>query len=84
MDLHRQLMPNVSTVFKKGSKSDPANYKPISLTCILCKVIEHIITSKLTQHLNKHINILYDLQHGLRDMRSCETQLIQLVEDLGR
>ena len=74
---------NVSPVFKKGSKSDPANYRPISLTCILCKVMEHIIASKLTQHLNQY-NILYDLQHGFRDRRSCETQLIQLVEDLGR
>ena len=45
--------------------------------------MEHVIASKLTQHLNQH-NILYDLQHGFRDRRSCETQLIQLVEDLGR
>ena len=74
---------SVSPVFKKGSKSDPANYRPISLTCILCKVMEHIIASKLTQHLNQN-NVLYDLQHGFRERRSCETQLIQLVEDLGR
>ena len=72
---------NVSPIFKKGDKSDPANYRPISLTCILCKVMEHIIASNLTQHLNKY-NILYDLQHGFRQKRSCETQLIQLVEDL--
>ena len=45
--------------------------------------MEHIIASKLTQHFNKH-NILYDLQHGFRERRSCKTQLIQLVEDLGR
>ena len=74
---------NVSPIFKKGDKSDPANYRPISLTCILCKVMAHIIASNLTQHLNKY-NILYDLQHGFRQKRSCETQLIQLVEDLGR
>ena len=74
---------NVSPVFKKGNKNDPANYRSISLTCILCKVMEHIIASKLTQHLNQH-NLLYDLQHGFRERRSCETQLIQLVEDLGR
>ena len=36
---------NVSPVFKKDNKNDPANYRPISLTCILCKVIEHKIAS---------------------------------------
>ena len=45
--------------------------------------MEHIIASNLTAHFNKH-NILYDLQHGFRQKQSCETQLIQLVEDLGR
>ena len=74
---------NVSPIFKKGEKSDPSNYRPISLTCILCKVMEHIIASNITAHFNKH-NILYDLQHGFRQKRSCETQLLQLVEDLGR
>ena len=45
--------------------------------------MEHIIASNLSKHLNKH-NILYELQHGFREKCSCETQLIQLVEDLGR
>ena len=52
---------NVSPIFKKGDKSDSANYRPISLTCVLCKVMEHIIASNLTKHLNKH-KILYNLQ----------------------
>ena len=45
--------------------------------------MEHIIASGLTKHLNQN-NILYDLQHGFRDRRSCETQLLQLIEDLAR
>ena len=45
--------------------------------------MEHIVASNLTKHFNQH-NILYDLQHGFRRRRSCETQLIQLVEDLAR
>ena len=45
--------------------------------------MEHIIASNISKHLNKH-NALYELQHGFREKRSCETQFIQLVEDLGR
>ena len=73
----------ISPLFKKGDKGDPANYRPLSLTCILCKVMEHIIASNLARHFNNH-QILYELQHGFRDKRSSETQLIQLVEDLSR
>ena len=45
--------------------------------------MEHIIASNLTKHLNNH-NILYDLQPGFRERRSCETQLIQLIDELAR
>ena len=74
---------HVCPLFKNGDKTEPFNYRLISLTCTLCKVMEHIIASNFSAHLNKH-NILYELQHGFREKRSCETQLIQLVEDLGR
>ena len=53
----------VCPFFKNGNKTDPANYGPISLMCILCKTIEHIIASNLCKHLNLN-KILYDLQHG--------------------
>ena len=38
---------NVSPIFKKVEKSDPPNYRPISLTCVLCKVLEHIVASSV-------------------------------------
>ena len=74
---------NVSPIFKKGEKSAAANYRPISLTCILCKVMEHIIASNVVKHLDSN-GLMYDLQHGFRERRSCETQLVPLVEDLAR
>ena len=42
---------NVTPVFKKGDKHNPGNYRPISLTCIVCKLLEHIFASKMMQHL---------------------------------
>ena len=72
---------NVSPVFKKGEKYDAANYRPVSLTCICCKTLEHILVS----NINKHIaldSILADCQHGFRSQRSCKTQLVQFVHDI--
>ena len=73
---------NVSPIFKKGDKSTAANYRPISLTCILCKVMEHIIASNLVRHLDSN-GLMYELQHGFRETRSCETQIVSLIEDLA-
>ncbi|MCG8046380.1 MAG: hypothetical protein JAY66_11960 [Candidatus Thiodiazotropha taylori] len=77
------IKAQVCPLYKKGDKTDPANYRPISLTCIVCKVMEHIIASNISKHMTQQ-NALYELQHGFREKRSCETQLIQLVEDLAR
>ena len=45
--------------------------------------MELIIASNIWKHLTQH-DVLYELQHGFREKRSCETQLIQLVDDLSR
>ena len=74
---------NVMLVFKKGDKSLASNYRPISLTCILCKVLEHILASNIVKHLDRQ-GLMYDLQYDFREKRSCETQLIMLIEDLVR
>ena len=42
----------VTAIFKKGNKSNPVNYRPISLTCICCKIMEHIILSHMAKHLS--------------------------------
>ena len=65
-----------------SSKKD-ANYLPISLTYLLCKVLEHIVASNLIKHLTNS-NILFELQHGFREKRSCETQLVMLVDEIAK
>ena len=66
---------NVAPIFKKGSKLQAVNYRPVYLTCITCKLFEHIICKHILAHLEDH-KILTDLQHGFRSGRSCETQLV--------
>jgi hypothetical protein len=73
---------NVAPIFKKGEKYDPSNYRPVSLTCISCKVLEHILVSNIMKHLQTN-NILVDSQHGFRSRRSCETQLVQFIQDIA-
>ena len=73
---------NVVPIFKKGSKSCPSNYRPVSLTSICCKILEHIIYSSIWHHLEDH-NIICDKQHGFRSGRSCETQLLMIIHDLA-
>ena len=80
---HRWKEANVCATFKKGKKSDPANYRPISLTCIASKILEHIVHSFIMKHLNDH-NILTDCQHGLRAKRSTEMQLILTLHDMAK
>ena len=74
---------HITPIFKKGCKSDPTNYRPISLTCTCCKILEKVIHSHITAHLSTH-NILCDQQHGFRKHRSCESQLIQTVNDFSK
>ena len=74
---------NVMPVFKKGDKSLAANYRTISLTCILCKVLGHILASNIVKHLDAQ-GIMYDLQHGFKEKRSCETQPVMMIDDLAQ
>jgi len=52
----------VVPIFKKGNKSDPCNYRPVPLTCICCKIIEHIVYSSISNHLSS-FNILCYKRH---------------------
>ncbi|KAK3104735.1 hypothetical protein FSP39_008956 [Pinctada imbricata] len=76
-------MAHVVPIFKKGDKSDAANYRPVSLTAICSKVMEHILHSNIMDHLEEN-SILTPAQHGFRSKRSCETQLIATIQDLAR
>ena len=59
----------VQPVPKKGDRSNPSNYRPISLTCTISKVFETLLNSHFLKHLEKH-SLLSDHQYGFRQARS--------------
>jgi len=86
--IHQSRVPpdwkqaNIVPIFKKGDRTLCSNYRPVSLTCICSKILEHIIYTHIFSHLSQH-NILCDEQHGFRHGRSCETQLILAINDFA-
>ena len=70
---------NVTPIFKKGQKSDPANYRPVSLTCVICKLFERLLQKSIVHHLESN-NLIANSQHGFRQKRSCTTNLLEFLD----
>ena len=67
----------ITPLFKKGDRSKPSNYRPVSLTPRCCKIMKHIIHSTVMKHLDMH-DILVNAQYGFR-----KSQIIMTVHDLA-
>jgi hypothetical protein len=72
---------NITPIFKKGNHNQAENYRPVSLTCVCCKLLEHIVCKHMLNHLEQH-RVLTPLQHGFRSAHSCESQLLITAHNL--
>ena len=72
---------NVAPIFKKGKRDDPANYRPVSLTSVVCKVLESIVRDKIIEHLDRNKPLRVS-QHGFMRHRSCLTNLLEFFEEV--
>jgi len=68
----------VVPVYKKGASGLVENYRPISLTCVVSKIMERIVSDKITNHLLAN-SILHSAQHGFLKRRSTTTNLIEYL-----
>jgi len=73
----------VVPIYKKGSRSEPGNYRPVSLTSTCGKLMERIVRRHILEHVESN-NIFSEKQHGFRSGRSCSTQLLSVMEDWTR
>ena len=76
-------LANVCPMYRKGSRAHTSNYRPVSLTSQVCKVLESIIRTAVVSHLEKH-NLIKDSQHGFRRGRSCLTNLLEFLDKVTR
>ncbi|KAL5247270.1 hypothetical protein ACHWQZ_G019213 [Mnemiopsis leidyi] len=68
---------NLSALFKSGSKTDPLNYRPVSLTCILCKIYEKILRNEILAFVEDKIS---PQQHGFVKGKSCLSNLLETMD----
>ena len=81
MSLQEGIVPlewkeaNIIPLFKKGSRNKSVNYRPVSLTSVICKVLETIIRDHMMDFLIKH-KLINPSQHGFLKARSCLTNVL--------
>jgi hypothetical protein len=85
--LHESRIPdkwrvaNVTPLHKKGSRLDPANYRPVSLTSIPCKILERVVRDAIMDHLYAH-KLISPQQHGFVRNKACVTNLLETIDEL--
>ena len=70
----------VTAIHKKGDKTTAGNYRPISITSILCKIMESLVRDELVNHMVKN-NLISSKQHGFVPLGNCITNLLSCIEE---
>ena len=74
---------NIAPLFKKGPRNKPENYRPVSLTSVVCKLLETLIRDHMVEFLVKH-KLINTSQHGFLKARSCLTNLLCFFEEITK
>ena len=72
-------LTKVFPIYKGGTKSDPSNYRPISILPTISKIFEKHINHHLMGYLNKY-KLIHESQSGFRQKHSCQTALVKLID----
>ena len=87
--IDRNIFPNtwklgiVTTIYKKGDKSDPNNYRPITLLNTISKIFERVLYNSMYSHLIEN-SLIYHLQSGFLSGHSTADQLLAICTDIFR
>jgi len=70
---------NITAIFKKGDRKAPGNYRPVSLTSILCKLMEQFVKESIVEHITLN-KLVCEEQHGFVKGKSCVTNLLETID----
>ena len=73
----QEFQDHVTPLFKKGSRWDASNFRPVSLISVVCKAMECLIHSHITNYLVEH-NLIIKQQHDFVNNKTCNTNLLEL------
>ena len=89
MSLQEGIVPfewkeaNIIPLFKKGSRNKSVNYRPVTLTSVICKLLETIIRDHMMDFLIK-LKLIIPSQHGFLKAKSCLTNLLCFLEEISK
>jgi len=70
----------ITAIYKKGNKGDPSKYRPISLTSVICKIMESIIRDQIMEFF-PNTNYFSNNQFGFIKGRSTALQLLCIMDE---
>ena len=74
---------NITPLFKKGPRFGKTNYRPISLTAIIGKLMEKLVQTPMVTHLSRY-DLITKSQHGFVKKKSCMTNLLETLRGVNR
>ena len=77
------LKADIVALYKKGSRNEVSNYRPVSLTCIICKVLEGFIRDHIMDYFTEN-KLFSNKQYGFRKKRSTQLQILRILDDWTR
>ena len=79
-EIQKELsLAHICPLFEKGDRSLACNYRPVSLTCVPRKLLEHLVCSNIMAHHLDGYKLMSDRQYAFRKRHSCETQLTTII-----
>ncbi len=71
---------NITALFKKGEITNPGNYRPVSLTSVICKLMEKLVRAEIVDHMDRN-KLFSSKQFGFLSGRSTTIQLLKVMDE---